>query len=195
MSAFHRMVPPTITSILMTDFQMKLAQSGPVIHSITCEGRDACWDAGVVMCHGQGADLYMAHLMPLPLTISCSSKSILVLPSWFYLSGVGSPGWSRTKFKRAVKWLCVCVCVVMEENYYNRFTALCILSGTTRVSFHQKGKTNLDLLEQEIVTGTGISWLGHLQVCISHQTHTHASIPSLNVFNRPDALPANQPRV
>ena len=28
-----------------------------------------------------------------------------------------------------------------------------ILSGTTRVSWHQKGKTNLDLLEQEIVSG------------------------------------------
>jgi len=27
----------------------------------------------------------MAQLMPLPLTISCSSKSRLVLPSWFYL--------------------------------------------------------------------------------------------------------------
>jgi len=26
------------------------------------------------------------------------------------------------------------------------------------VSRHQKGKTNLDLLEQEIVSGTGISW-------------------------------------
>jgi len=29
--------------------------------------------------------------------------------------------------------------------------------GTTRVSQHQKGKTNLDLLEQEIVSGSGIS--------------------------------------
>jgi len=46
----------------------------------------------VVMCLGQGADLHMAHLMPLPLTISCSSKSRLVLPSWFYLSGASSPG-------------------------------------------------------------------------------------------------------
>jgi len=34
----------------------------------------------------------MAHLMPLPLTISCSSKSRLVLRSWFYLSGTASPG-------------------------------------------------------------------------------------------------------
>ena len=34
---------------------------------------------------------YFAQLMPLPLTISCSSKSRFVLPSWFYLSGTGSP--------------------------------------------------------------------------------------------------------
>jgi len=53
--------------------------------------------------------LHMAQLMPLPLTISCSSKSRLVLPSWFYLFGAGLPGWSRTEPKRAVKWLCVCV--------------------------------------------------------------------------------------
>ena len=33
-----------------------------------------------------------------------------------------------------------------------------ILSGTTRVSRYQKGKTNLDLLEQEIVSGSGICW-------------------------------------
>jgi len=36
------------------------------------------WDAGVVMCLGQGADLHMAKMMPLPFTISCSSKSRLV---------------------------------------------------------------------------------------------------------------------
>ena len=35
-------------------------------------------------------------------------------------------------------------------NYYDRFTALWILSGTTRLSRYQKGKTrtNLDILEQ-----------------------------------------------
>jgi len=33
-----------------------------------------------------------------------------------------------------------------------------ILSGTTKVSRHQKDKTSLDLLEQEIVSGSGISW-------------------------------------
>jgi len=30
--------------------------------------------AGVVICLQQGADLHMAQLMPLPLTVSCSSK-------------------------------------------------------------------------------------------------------------------------
>jgi len=41
---------------------------------------------------------------------------------------------------------------------HNRFTDLWNLSGTTRVSRYQKGKTNLDLLEQEIVSGSGICW-------------------------------------
>jgi len=45
-----------------------------------------------LMCLGQGADLHIAQLMPLPLTISCSSKPRLVLSSWFSLSGAGSPG-------------------------------------------------------------------------------------------------------
>ena len=40
----------------------------------------------------RGEDLHMAQLMPLPLTVSCSSKSRLVLPSRFYLFGTGSPG-------------------------------------------------------------------------------------------------------
>ena len=65
----------------------------------------------MIMCLWQGADLHMSQLMPLPLTISSSSKSRLVLPSWFYLSGASSPGLSWTKSKRAIKWLCVCACV------------------------------------------------------------------------------------
>ena len=33
-----------------------------------------CSSAGVVICLERGADLYMAELMPLPLTVSCFSK-------------------------------------------------------------------------------------------------------------------------
>ena len=55
---------------------------------------------------------------------------------------------------------------------------------------YQKGKTNLDLLEQEN------EWLwhqlGHMQICTSPQTDNHASIPPLS-FYRLDAFPAAQP--
>ena len=33
------------------------------------------WGAGVVICLERGADLHMAQLMPLPLTVSCFSKT------------------------------------------------------------------------------------------------------------------------
>jgi len=58
------------------------------------EGHPACkktewWFAGMVMCLGQGADLHMAQLMLLPLTISCNSKSsfTFLVPAY-----PGSPG-------------------------------------------------------------------------------------------------------
>ena len=43
------------------------------------EGHPACkktewWGAGVVICLERCADLHMAQLMPLPLTVSCFSK-------------------------------------------------------------------------------------------------------------------------
>jgi len=58
------------------------------------EGHPACekLSGGMLVCMGQDADLHMAQLMPLPLTVSCSGKSRLLLPSWFYLSGAGSHG-------------------------------------------------------------------------------------------------------
>jgi len=55
------------------------------------EGHPACkktewWGAGVVICLERCADLHMAQLMPLPLTVSCFSKSRLVLPFWYRLT-------------------------------------------------------------------------------------------------------------
>jgi len=41
-----------------------------------------CWSR---ICLGQSADLHVAQLMPLPLTVSCSSKSSLALPYWYRL--------------------------------------------------------------------------------------------------------------
>ena len=44
--------------------------------------------AGVVVCLGQGADLHMAQLMPLPLTVTCFSKIQIGLPFWYRLTRV-----------------------------------------------------------------------------------------------------------
>jgi len=39
-----------------------------------CKKLSSEWGAGMVIYLEQGADLHMAQLMPLPLTICCSSK-------------------------------------------------------------------------------------------------------------------------
>jgi len=59
------------------------------------------------------------------------------------------------------------------------------------VSQYQKGKTNLDLLEQEMVSGSGISWAICKSAPHPRQITTPASHHSF--FYRPDSLPATQP--
>ena len=57
----------------------------------------------MVVCLEQGADLHMAQLMPVTLTVTCFSK-IQIGFTFLVLAHLGSPG------KRAVKRECVCVC-------------------------------------------------------------------------------------
>jgi len=82
----------SIIPYLLLQFFTKCLQCFDAVGWVTGRVSSLWWDAGVVIWLGRGADLHMAHLMPLPLTVSCSSKSWLVLPSWFYLSGTCSPG-------------------------------------------------------------------------------------------------------
>jgi len=56
----------------------------------------------MVICLEQDADLHMAQLMPLPLTVSCFSK-IQIGFTFPIPAHLGSPG------QRAVKRVCVCV--------------------------------------------------------------------------------------
>jgi len=62
------------------------------------------WGAGVVVGLELGADLHMAQLMPLPLTVSCFSEIQIgftfLVPAHLHSSGKG-----------AIKQVCVCVCV------------------------------------------------------------------------------------
>ena len=57
----------------------------------------------MVICLQRDADLHMAQLMPLPLTVSCFSK-IQIGFTFLVPAHLGSPG------KGAVKRVCVCVC-------------------------------------------------------------------------------------
>jgi len=57
--------------------------------------------SGMVIWLEQDADLHMAQLMPLLLTVSCFSK-IQILFTFLVLCHLGSLG------KRAVKRVCVC---------------------------------------------------------------------------------------
>ena len=74
-------------------------------------GRKGIWPvksewrgAGMVMCLERGADLHMAELMPLSLTVSCFSKiQIGFLPFWCLLT--------RVVPEKGLLNVCVCVCV------------------------------------------------------------------------------------
>ena len=60
----------------------------------------------MVICLERDADLHIAQVMPLPLTVSCFSK-IQIGFTFLVPAHLGSPG------KRAVKRACVCVCALL----------------------------------------------------------------------------------
>jgi len=88
--------------------------------------------------------------------------------------------------------------VISSLNTHTHTTVLLVfwnMSGTTQVSRYQKGKTrkvktNLDLLEQEIVGGSGICWAICKSAPHPRQPRQHSTT---QFFYRPDALPAAQP--
>ena len=62
----------------------------------------------MVICLERDADLHMAQLMPLPLTVFSFSK-IQIGFTFLVPAHPGSPG------KRAIKRVCVCVLVVLNS--------------------------------------------------------------------------------
>ena len=97
----------TSVSVLLLLIYSVLAFSALTLLVGRQEGHPACkkLSAGMVICLEQGADLHMAQLMPLPLTVSCSSK-IQIGFTFLVPAHLGSPG------KRAVKWVCVCYSIL-----------------------------------------------------------------------------------
>jgi len=72
------------------------------------------------VCLERGADLHMAQLMPLPLTVSCFSKIRLVLPFWYRPT--------RVVLEKGPLDGCVCVFLVLAHlgltsTFYLRISA------------------------------------------------------------------------
>jgi len=106
------------------------------------------WGAGVVNCLERGADLHMAQLMPLPLTVSCFSK-IQIGFAFLVPAHLGSPG------QRAVKQVCVCVCKIWG----------CYLShhgwhlwSRPQQQVQQQWHSNITNMNRSTLTATWVSW-------------------------------------
>ena len=75
----------------------------------------------MVICLERGADLHMVQLMPLPLTVSCFSK-IQIDFTFLVPADPDSPR------QRAVKRVCVCVCVISKISDVSDVEVAAILS-------------------------------------------------------------------
>jgi len=64
------------------------------------------WGASMVICLERGADLHMAQLMLLPLTVSCCSK---IRVGFTFLV----PAYLSSRQQRTVKRLCVCTLLLL----------------------------------------------------------------------------------
>ena len=69
----------------------------------------------MVICLEQGADLHMAQLMPLPLTVSCFTK-IQIGFAFLVPAHPGSPG------QRAVKRVCVYRSTCVSQHLQLKFS-------------------------------------------------------------------------
>ena len=70
--------------------------------------------AGVVVCLERGADLHMAQLMPLPLTVSCFSE-IQIGFTFLVPAHLGSPGKGPLNVLLTyLLYLLTCVCVCFD---------------------------------------------------------------------------------
>ena len=164
----------------------------------------------MVICLVLGADLHTAQLMPLPLTVSSFSK----IQIGFTFLVPAHPGSPR---KRAVKRVCVMAEGSLQGQQANsqqwavihgtvqmtklggrcqKLMNLCqynthtrVRLTTTQVSQYQKGKTNL---QQETVSGSGISWAICKSAPCSRQITTPAPYHSVFFTGRMPFLPPNQ---
>ena len=155
----------------------------------------------MVICLERGANLHMAQLMPLPLTVSCFSK-IQVGFTFLLPAHLGSPG------KRAVKRVCVCVCVcvcmiVPETSVFWLLKTIAKIQWvvscpvqveldllTTFFYTEEDKKFQFYWSKRQWVAVASAGPYASLHLAPDWQPHQH---PTTLFFYQPDALPAVQP--
>jgi len=115
----------------------------------------------------------------------------LWIQKWLIMAKCGCKGRAFTLDGTLQGWHfsgnCCCCTTLKRTHPFNG-----PLSRTTRVSWYQKSKTNLDFTEAK---DSEWQWhqLVHMQVCTSLQTDNHASTPPLNFLQAgcPSCHPTN----
>jgi len=130
----------------------------------------------MVICLKRDANLHVARLMPLPLTISCFSK-IQVGFTFLVPANLGSPG------KRAIKRVCVCTYkMAAKTNWHRHGTKLphChpmyITHPNIKVALAQQGA--------EVIVKIECYFIHLICVCV-HWKHTPSTVRDLYVNSTP----------
>jgi len=97
------------------------------------------WGAGVVVCLERGADLHMAQLMPLPLTVSCFSK---IQIGFTFLV----PAHPVVPEKKPLNGVCVCVVYQSTERKFKQISIT--LNVLFQSELHYKPHCNKSFIQQ-----------------------------------------------
>jgi len=102
----------------------------------------------VVVCLQRGADLHIAQLMPLPLTVSCCSK----IQIGFTFLVPAHPGSPR---KKAIKRVCADHQITIEHRFQSNalFQGKCDFNEVNKIlHFTRSALTFLDVADQLVIT-------------------------------------------
>jgi len=104
----------------------------------------------------RGADLHMAQLMPLPLTVSCFSKIQIGFAFLYWLT--------RVVLDKGPLNGCVCVCVVRMHRWYSSSSQQ-LLHELTKLPVSKSGKLDSATLAVSS-TISSVSWSGPSSDCL-----------------------------
>ena len=133
----------------------------------------------------QAAKLVAALLRVAGVTAGLAeSNGSLSSGLWFTLPAGSLPrtGFSSGTLRSVIEYGLPFLLTKLTRTHTNTHTHTPVngsFSGTTQVTWYQKGKTNLDFTEAR---DSEWQWhqLGHMQVCTLIQTDNHTSTPQLN---------------